>query len=283
MSKRGQASIFIILGIIVLVLFGALLYFKGGLFESSLEDETLERYGSVDIEPVKDVVSKCVEISLLDAVEWVSNRGGYFNPFDSDEYSKPVGDMLVAYAWHYEHGTKLPSLVGLGNQLNLYMVENRGVIENCIDEKIGGYEQSWNIRNIKNFELDPDEIIITENYVKQRVYYRDDELLSVTKGDYAATAKEVVAELKVPLGKAQKMAADIAGCFNGDFDGMSETFNTFCNRGGVPFRAELYDMRYRYDIGMLHRACTPECDDCFILKMPGPEGDIIFNVDLRKC
>ena len=283
MSKRGQASVFIILGIIVLALFGTLLYFKGDLLENVFDTETEERFTSPDIEPVKDVVQGCVEVTLLDAVEWVSNRGGYFDPFNSSSASRDGAGVLVAYSWHFDHGTRIPSLYGLGVQLNNYMADNRENITDCIDTNIGSYERSWNIQNIDEFVLDVPQV--TENYIKQRISYPQDSLLSITKDDYAATASEIVAELEIALGQAQRLGAEISSCFNGDYIGLPTDYNTFCNVGGIPFRAELYNMRYHNNIvRMLHQDCNPDCDDCYILKLPSPAGeDILFNVALRTC
>jgi len=282
MFKRGQVTVFIILGILILALFGILLYLRGDFISNDLDNENQQRFTSPDIEPVKGVVKECVEITLLDGVEWVSNRGGYFSPINSGEYSRGAGDVLVTYAWHVEHGTRLPSLQGLGEQIKFYMDDHRSEIDDCIDAKLGSYERSWNIKNIKTFSLDIPQV--SENAIKQRVRYSSDSLLSIQKDDYVASASEVLAELGVALGQAQRMAADVAGCFNGDFSTLSSSFNIFCNVDGVPFRAELYNMRYNSNVvRLLHSACAPSCDDCYVLKIPGPEGDILFNVALRTC
>ncbi len=282
MTKRGQATVFVILGIVILALFGLLLYLRGDLVSIISGGERTERFTSPDIEPVKDVVGECVELTLLDAVEYVSNRGGYFDPIDSSSYSRDANGVLVAYAWRYDFGTRLPSLQGLGKQLNLYMSDKRDEIETCIDERIGSYEQSWDIKNLKQFVLQTPQV--SENSIKQKIVYPSDKLLSIQKGDYTATSSEIIAELDVALGQAQRMAADVSGCFNGDFVSLSSDFNTFCNVGSVPFRAEVYNMRYHQNVvRLLHQACSPDCDDCYILKIPSPRGDLLFNVALRTC
>ena len=179
MSKRGQVTVFIILGIIILALFGALLYFKGDLIGINIGDNTDDGFTSPDIEPVKDVVGECAQIVLLDGIEWVSNRGGYFSPVNATSASRTSNDILVAYAWHYDHGTRLPTLTALGEQINLYMSDHREEIEDCIDENIGSYLDSWNIENINEFILGP--VQITEMFVKQELIYPGDQLLSIQK------------------------------------------------------------------------------------------------------
>nr|MBA4404739.1 hypothetical protein [Nanoarchaeum sp.] len=277
MKKRGQATVFIILGIVVLTLFGLLLALRGDLLSGIFNTGQSDQSRAANIEPVKEVIANCVEITLLDGVEWVSNRGGYFEPVDSEQYSYDSGDILVAYAWGSEIGTRLPTLDGLGIQINLYMAEHRAEIEDCIDKNLEQYQRIWSIRNEKDFSLGIPQI--TDNTITQRILFNNP--LSVSKGDYVGTSNEILAELDLALGQAHKMAVEISSCFNGD--SLPADFNTYCNNGGVPFRAELYNMKYPNNVvRMLHQACA-QCSDCYHLYIPAEGGDIIFNTDLATC
>ncbi len=100
MHKRGQVTVFIILGIIVVALIGMLFFFRGDLIEDIFEGEGAGLFSSADIEPVKDVVQGCVEITLMDAIEHVSNRGGYNSPAISDSYSRDSYGLPIVYAWN---------------------------------------------------------------------------------------------------------------------------------------------------------------------------------------
>jgi hypothetical protein len=283
MHKRGQVTVFIILGIVIIALIGMLFFFRGDLIESIFEGETSGLFTSADIEPVKDVVQGCVEITLMDAIEHVSNQGGYNSPVLSDSYSRDSYGVPVVYAWTCNAGTRLPSLDALGTQLNLYMSDHRDEIIECIDSGIEVYKKSWTIQNINEFNLG--DASISETYVRQRIYYDGANVLSVKKGDYAATATEVLAELNIALGQAQEMAAEIAGCYNGDFVGVDEAYNSYCNVDGIPFRTELYNMRnYRNVITLLQTTCAPDQDECYHLLIPAPNReDILFNVALKTC
>lgn len=279
MKKRGQVTVFIILGIVVLTLFALLLALRGDLFSNLFNIQGTKQIERADIEPVKDVVASCVEITLLDSIEWVSNRGGYFNPVNSEKYSRTAGEVLVAYSWGSNLGIRLPTLQGLGEQINLYISEHRAEIESCIDKGLEQYKRSWTISNEKSFTLETPQI--TDNTVKQKIKYNGN-LLSVKKDDYVGTASEVMAELDLALGQAHRMAVEISSCFNGDY--LPGDFNTYCNIGGVPFRAELYNVKYsRNVVKMLHQDCDGQCNDCYLLLIPSQEENIIFNVALRTC
>jgi len=283
MHKRGQVTVFIILGIVIIALVGILFFFRGEILGGIFNTETSGLFTSADIEPVKDVVQGCVEITLMDAIEHVSNQGGYNSPIVSNFYSRDSYGVPVVYAWTCDGGTRLPSLDALGVQLNLYMTDHRQEIVDCIDQGTEIYRNSWIIQNINDFSLG--DASISENYVRQRIYYTGANVLSVKKGDYVATATEIMAELNIALGQAQEMAAEIASCFNGDFEGVSEAYNSYCNIDGVPFRVELYNMRnYRNVVTLLHHNCDPVEDDCYHLLIPAPNReDILFNVALKTC
>ncbi len=274
MSKRGQVSVFIILGIIVVALFGALLALKGDIVKDFFKGSSSERFTSPDIEPVKQVVASCVEESLLKGVEYVSNRGGYFNPINSSFYSRDVDGVIVAYAWTDKYGSRLPDLKGLGNQIRYYMEDHMGDIKDCIDDNLGDYKKSWNIENEKDFSLDVPRI--SDNKILQKINYNN-EPLTVSKDEYVATASEILGEVDIALGQAWKMANEIVSCYGG-------VNNEYCNRDGVRFRAEIYSLfKPQNVVGLMQQACGDECDQCYYLKIPADEGDIIFNVEVREC
>jgi len=282
MYKRGQVTVFIILGIVIVALIGVLFFFRGNLIEDIFGGESSGLFTSADIEPVKDVVQGCVEITLMEAIEHVSNRGGYHDPVLIDSYSRDSYGIPVVYAWTCEHGTRLPSLDALGTQVGYYMSDHREGIIECINNGIEVYQNSWDISNIREFDLG--DAMISENFVRQRIDYIGAPL-SVEKGDYTATATEIMAEVNIALGQAQEMAAEITSCFNGDFEGVSESYNSYCDQDGVPFRVELYNMRnYRNVVTLLHHNCDPVKDDCYHLLIPVPNReDILFNVALKEC
>ena len=283
MYKRGQVTVFIILGIVIVALIGVLFFFRGDLIEGLLEGETSGLFSSADIEPVKDVVQGCVETTLMDAIEHVSNRGGYNSPALSSQYSRDSYGLPIVYAWTCSAGTRLPSLAALGGQLNMYMADHRDEITSCIDDNVDEYKKSWTIQNINEFILG--DAVVSDTYVRQRIRYDSTSVLSVKKGDYAATATEIMAELNIALGQAQEMAAEIASCYNGDFVGVDITYNSYCNIDGVPFRTELYNMRnYRNVVSLLQTSCNPARDECYHLLIPAPNReDILFNVALKTC
>ena len=280
MKKRGQVTIFIVLGIIVLVVFGLLFALKIDFVEDLFGGESGRQFDSVDIEAVKDSISFCVEGSLLDAVNHISNRGGYFSPINSSFYARDVYGVLVTYVWTSDYGTRLPSLTGLGDQIKLYMddSDNRVLIEECIEKQLEIYEDSWNFENVNEFEFKAPRV--SANSIKQEIVYPASKVLSVKGRNGVATTTEVLAELDIALGQAQNVANEMVDCFNGN--GFT---NEYCNQDGVPFRMSVYNLlNYRNVIGMLEGDCGEGCLECYILKIPVENGnDVSFNVNMKTC
>ena len=277
MKKRGQVTIFIVLGIIVLVVFGLLLSLKTDFVDNLFGDVSGSQFEAVDIEAVKDSISYCVEGSLFEAVTHISNRGGYFSPVNSSFYAKDVHGVLVTYAWTSDYGTRLPSLTGLGQQIKLYMddSDNRESLISCIDSQLEMYEDSWDFYNVDEFELKIPRV--SANSIKQEIIYPSDLPLSV-KGSSVATTTEVLAELDIALGQAQKVADEIVDC-------VGNLENEYCNQGGILFRMSIYNLfNYRNVIGMAEGPCDEDCLECYILEIPVEGGDdILFNVNLKTC
>jgi hypothetical protein len=278
MERRGQVTIFIVLGIIVLVVFGLLLSLRTDFVDNLFDSASGSQFESVDIEAVKDSISYCVEGSLVDAVTHISNRGGYFSPMDSSFYSRDVHGVLVTYAWTSDYGTRLPSLTGLGQQIKLYMDEasNRELIEDCIDGQLEMYRGSWDFNNVNDFEFRIPRV--SANSIKQEIIYPSDSPLSVKGSSGVATTTEILAELDVALGQAQKVADEIIDCFGG-------SSNDYCNQDGIPFRMSIYNLfNYRNVISMNEGPCDDACLECYILEIPVDGGDdILFNVNLKTC
>ncbi len=278
MAKRGQVTIFIILGIVVLVVFALLLSLKTDYVDNLFDGSSSTQFESVDIEAVKDSIAYCVQGSLLEAVTHISNRGGYFAPMNSSFYADDVHGVLVTYAWTSDYGTRLPSLRGLGQQIKLYMDDssNRALIENCIDGQLNMYSDSWDFENVNDFEFRIPRV--SANSIKQEIIYPADSPLSVKGSKGVATTTEILAELDIALGQAQKVADEIIDCFGG-------SSNDYCNQDGIPFRMSIYNLfNYRNVIGMTEGPCGEDCLECYILEIPVEGGDdILFNVNLKTC
>jgi len=98
MEKRGQATAFIILGIIVLVVVFGVIAVKNDLFKNLFQKITQSRETiPLQVKPIEDSLSSCIHNVGSRAVQLVSLQGGYLDlPNDvmpSTEFS-PLSSSL---------------------------------------------------------------------------------------------------------------------------------------------------------------------------------------------
>ncbi|GEM_PF-5563386 len=114
MLKRGQVSVFIIIGILILLISGIFFYYFS-VFETK---EQGSHYPFSD--PIKTFVDQCLETSANKALTQVLSQGGYFvypstlNLFEFEEEG-----MLYKLPYYFSYGkTDIPSLEQIAKQVS---------------------------------------------------------------------------------------------------------------------------------------------------------------------
>ena len=100
MEKRGQVSIFIILGIVVVGIIGAGVYL-------GTQDEDVVLESPIQVDPVRKHVEECLDLVSLRGLELIGLQGGYTNINNKDVLSYLNGKMNVVY-WLDESSLKAP-------------------------------------------------------------------------------------------------------------------------------------------------------------------------------
>jgi hypothetical protein len=105
MGKRGQLTLFVVLGIILVLAVALVIFFRSSLLKSSSEGEISESLSvSMDVEDVRSYIQKCLEAELYDTTNFVSLQGGYFSiPDYSLEYSIEIlnSSVYIPYYLYY--------------------------------------------------------------------------------------------------------------------------------------------------------------------------------------
>ena len=120
MSKRGQVTLFIIIGIILIILTASIFLLTtrdGSILSKSINEEEIE---------VQAYVDSCLEQVSREAIILISSQGGYYQtPEKSIEFS-------IYQIPYYFHNTKLniPNKEVIQEQLSLAIEEN---INDCIN------------------------------------------------------------------------------------------------------------------------------------------------------
>ena len=79
MNKKGQLTVFIILGIVILLVAGLGIYFYSKSTQSISRDLPSIAVVQKEAEPVSSFVTACLEKTLEDASRHIGSRGGVYD------------------------------------------------------------------------------------------------------------------------------------------------------------------------------------------------------------
>lgn len=121
MKKRSQITIFIIIGLVILITFVMIYYLTVSVPKRELEQITFEEI----VFPVKSFTESCLEKTAEDSILFTSKQGGYYDlPEDSILF------LLNKYPYYYVDGKKIvPDKTKLENEISKYVNLN---IDDCI-------------------------------------------------------------------------------------------------------------------------------------------------------
>lgn len=146
MLKRGQVTIFLVIGIVILLLAGLFFYLFGQLTEAPLEVEEEEAVKYLGVAgTVQSFVEKCIEDTLDPAVYLLAIQGGVIYPKE-DSLILLTDHGLVNYAWM--NGMRGISREKMEEDLAAYLEEN-------IDFCLGDFET-----------FEKQDILVTPDYKK---------------------------------------------------------------------------------------------------------------------
>lgn len=125
MEKKGQVTLFIIVGIVILFLIGLFV---------SMSDIDLSSFGGPpgEIEPISRYTQDCISSVAGDGVFAMKMQGGYINQPEEIELTDSYVNMgfRVPY-WLHEQRNYMPSMSHMERELAGYIDEN---LHNCLDD-----------------------------------------------------------------------------------------------------------------------------------------------------
>lgn len=114
MARKAQTTLFMMLGVLLLIFVILLLYLQSYSMESQVENE---EYSEIETQ-IQNYVQTCIKETGEDALIFIAEHGGYYNlPELYDE------DMLLPF-YLYENESHLLSKEELSNQISIYLNEN---------------------------------------------------------------------------------------------------------------------------------------------------------------
>ncbi len=215
--KRGQLTIFVIIGIVLLVLIAMLLV----ITRTRVELEPV-RTVPAEFEPLRQHVLECVQLIGSDAIKEVASHGGYLDPLHHDpafllDQSHPVESDLVLFnsadtssAVPYYFYLQSPSTCSACSFSSLAPSKEQ------VENDIGTYIEE-HLDNCINFGVYPDLTVeaspdrtISVTVTNESVTVLLDWIVRMQRGDSSATIEQFYKRIDIPLGRYLNTAYEIA-------------------------------------------------------------------------
>jgi len=140
MSKKGQITVFIIIGIIVLLVLAIF------LSQRQLVVKAPEAPTAINVAPVQSYIQGCLEKTAKDAVLTVALQGGYYLPPENS--LRFLGVNMPYYI--YEGNVSIPTQEQIENELSLYVNSNLAECANLDSFAQRGYNISTGLSQVKS-------------------------------------------------------------------------------------------------------------------------------------
>ena len=172
-EKKGQATILIVLGIVIVAVLVVIFSFRSYIFRYDVDQQENEQILNEAIKPVKSYLDSCLNDLTQDGILKMSLQAGYIKVLLNDEPINPMlpfsrnldvfgnGALKVPY-WFYETNngikrTEIPKLKEMEIELGEYLNDN---INSCLANTT--FFQDYEISNFKNTKTD---VMIGDNSV----------------------------------------------------------------------------------------------------------------------
>src|SRR3989344_4137194 len=134
-TRKGQVTVFIFIGIFILVILGVFIYFRSELLVRTTQKTNLGV--SEQFRPVQQYYENCLADAAVDGINLVGSQGGYLN-IDEDNSGRDVvygfrsyldvlndGNVRVPY-WYYKKDNevdevRVPSLADVQYNIQEYI------------------------------------------------------------------------------------------------------------------------------------------------------------------
>ena len=221
MYKRGQLTLFIILGILLVSSAAVVYYYKDQIFLSEWEREQAQSLSvPQEAEELHSQISECVETIAHDGVTLLGQQGGYivlpedpigqgsYNPFSNSLEILPDSDFQTAY-WFYQaangvDNSQVPTIDDMQTQLEAYMDAN---LASCANDYNLFTDYNATAADIySDVEILDDKVLFTVHYP-----------IHIALDDFAFDLDSFYVSEDVPLGSLYQAATEIMDTENSDY------------------------------------------------------------------
>lgn len=230
-QKKGQVTVYIIIGIIALLSVSVFFYIRSAKIEAPASYAPTIEQIPLEAEPIRDFVASCVRQVAENGLRSVGDYGGYvsrekmggtanpFSPTTSDAIQfSPDSDLVVPYWWHLESSndcekagacsfsSKRPNLlrtqggINIEEQLDDYMNEN---LKPCLRDFADLWEYGFVISEKGKVDT---KTVVTKRTVAFHVRYP----IVAEKADVKYEINEYFVDIPINLEEIYNLASTLA-------------------------------------------------------------------------
>ena len=237
MNKRGQITIFVIAGIVIVAAILLLIFLRGQLFVTVTPENLPDQ-----LFPIRDHVQDCIKDIAPDYIERIGLQGGYL--------STPPGsyrlfnDTTISYLCFNQAGkptctNRLLTIDSMEEQLSNAIEE---ALPECLEVDVSGGVELQLPDNYKvQTDIQASKVVVTLDYPITLISNRDGDEL---------TEKEFSATVDAPLGDLYEVAMDIVDseATGGRFDVLTyvlSKMSKYTIHPHKPYPDKLYQIKLR--------------------------------------
>lgn len=158
MQKRGQVTLFVIIGIVILIVIGMIVYFASSSTSQKGKSDIIQTTKvSDDISEIKSNLDLCLDEKALESLDYISYYGGYI--YEKPEYTVNFRGNDVAYSF-YQGEFLYPKLEDIEKEMINYILYN---FESCIDTENYAYQFDIQPPSV-HVKIEEDKVNFNINY-----------------------------------------------------------------------------------------------------------------------
>jgi len=200
MDKRGQVTLFIILGIVLVVVLVLFTVLRGSVIETGFGTKTDEALVSSQVESIRSFIGDCIQEKGDEVISIIGKQGGDLEPGLSQYWN---GDQL-AYLCYTENFTscanRRPFLIEhMEEQISSYVKDN---VDECLN--FGSWESKGYTIQAGSYDIKT-----TIGDYNTLIVLTYDTPLKIIRGEAVAQENRFSQGFNIPLGKLANVAKTI--------------------------------------------------------------------------
>jgi len=200
MQKRGQVTVFIIAGIVILAAMILVIFLYKSFQEKAREITNPREYLKSQINDMRKMINKCVSDKTEEVLKKLFESGGHINPVRyANYYDKKITYLCYKVSEEKPCYNMMFTKEDVDNEIRPYLEQG---ITKCIENGIDVFKNKDYEVNTGDFSLDfvfgDDALLVTVNYP-----------VSLTKGNIEEKDEKFSKDINTNFWKIAKAAADI--------------------------------------------------------------------------